>query len=240
MIQVGGARLLPEVARTIAPALGARLQQVFGMAEGLVCYTREGDPDDVVVNTQGRPISPDDEILIVDDEGHPVPIGEPGHLLTRGPYTIRAYHDAPDANRRAFTEDGYYRTGDIVARRPDGNVVVHGRATDVINRGGEKVPPEEVENHLLAHDAVHDAAVVGEMDPYMGERACAVIIPRGDAPRISELRRWLAQRGLASYKIPDRFVFAESFPSTGVGKVSRKELRRLLRKELASGDARGR
>ena len=94
LLQVGGARLVPEVARRIGPALGCRVQQVFGMAEGLLNYTRVDDPDDVVVETQGRPLSPADEILVVGPDGEPVPDGEPGELLTRGPYTIRGYYRA--------------------------------------------------------------------------------------------------------------------------------------------------
>lgn len=118
VLQVGGAKLVPEAAHRVIDSLGCRLQQVFGMAEGLVNYTRLHDPLDVVVGTQGRPISPDDEVLVVDDHGHPVAEGGIGHLLTRGPYTIRAYHNDPAANARSFTEDGYYRTGDMVQQLP--------------------------------------------------------------------------------------------------------------------------
>src|SRR5699024_200598 len=98
--------------------LGCTLQQVFGMAEGLINYTRLDDPEDLIIHSQGRPISPADEILVLDDQGNPVADGEPGHLYTRGPYTIRAYHDAPAANARSFTDDGFYGTGDIVRRTP--------------------------------------------------------------------------------------------------------------------------
>src|SRR5690606_10803907 len=170
VLQVGGAKLMPEVARRVRPTLGCQLQQVFGMAEGLVNYTRLDDPEEIVVETQGRPISPDDEVLILDDQGAPVPEGEPGNLLTRGPYTIRAYHNDDGANARAFTEDGYYRTGDVVRRTPEGYLVVQGRATDHINRAGEKISAEEVEEHLLAHPSVFDAAIVAVPDPYLGER----------------------------------------------------------------------
>ncbi len=234
LLQVGGAKLTPEVARRIQPTLGARLQQVFGMAEGLVNYTRLDDPEEVILNTQGRPMSPHDEVRIVDDFDVPVPDGTAGHLQTRGPYTIRAYHNAPDANERAFTDDGFYRTGDIVVRRPDGYLVVEGRATDQINRGGEKVSPDEVEDHLLAHPHVHDAAVIAVPDPYLGEKSCAVVVPRDPAPSAVEIRKWIRSRGLAAYKIPDQVVFMDAFPTTGVGKVSRRQLRAALRERLSS------
>src|SRR5690606_16134441 len=132
VLQVGGAKFMPEVARRVRPTLGCQLQQVFGMAEGLVNYTHLDDPEDLIVNTQGRPISADDEVLILDDRGEPVPDGEAGHLLTRGPYTIRAYHNEPGANARSFTDDGFYRTGDMVKRTPEGYLVVQGRASDHI------------------------------------------------------------------------------------------------------------
>ncbi|MEU6061963.1 (2,3-dihydroxybenzoyl)adenylate synthase [Streptomyces sp. NPDC047097] len=227
VLLVGGAKFSEEAARRVAPALGCTLQQVFGMAEGLVNYTRLDDPAETIVTTQGRPISADDEIRIVDDEDQDLPVGTTGHLLTRGPYTIRGYWRAPEHNRRSFTEDGFYRTGDLVRLTESGHLVVEGRAKDQINRGGEKIAAEEVENHLLAHPAVHDANVVAEPDPYLGERTCAYVILRADAEPVkaSALKAFVRGRGLAAYKVPDRVVFTDAFPKTGVGKVSKKDLR---------------
>ena len=146
LLQVGGARLADEIARQVRPVLGCTLQQVFGMAEGLLNYTRLDDPEDVICTTQGQPLSEGDEVRIVDTRDRGVPDGEPGSLLTRGPYTPRGYYRAAEQNARAFTAGGWYRSGDIVRRRPDGNLVVEGRDKDMINRGGEKISAEEVEN----------------------------------------------------------------------------------------------
>ncbi|MEV4222974.1 AMP-binding protein [Nonomuraea sp. NPDC049725] len=233
VLQVGGAKLAAETARRVRPELGCRLQQVFGMAEGLVNYTRSDDPDEIVETTQGRPISPDDEILVVDDDDRPVPPGEVGHLLTRGPYTIRRYYG--DSDPGAFTADGFYRTGDLVRVTPTGHLVVEGRAKEVINRGGEKVSPEEVESHLLAHPRIRDAAVVAVADPYLGERSHAFVLNR-EPVTVAEVRAFLRERGLAAYKIPDRIEFAGEFPVTGVGKTSKKDLRAALRAR-AEGDS---
>ncbi|MFI8490261.1 (2,3-dihydroxybenzoyl)adenylate synthase [Streptomyces rubrogriseus] len=224
---VGGAKYSEQAARRLEPALGCRLMQVFGMAEGLVNYTRLHDDTETVVTTQGRPISPDDEIRIVDDEDEDVPEGEFGHLLTRGPYTVRGYWRAPEHNRRSFTEDGFYRTGDIVRRLTGGHLVVEGRAKDQINRGGEKIAPEEVENIILAHPSVHDVSVVSVPDAYLGERSLAYVILRGDAEplRPAAIKRFVRERGIAAYKVPDRVEFVEEFPQTGVGKISKKQLR---------------
>ena len=238
VLQVGGAKFLPEAAQRVRPVLGCTLQQVFGMAEGLVNYTRLDDPEDIIVNTQGRPISPDDEVLVLDDAGRPVPEGEPGNLLTRGPYTIRAYHDDAAANARSFTEDGYYRTGDVVRRLPGGYLVVQGRATDHINRAGEKISAEEIEDHLLAHPQVFDAAVVSLPDPYLGERSCAFVVPAGERPKAAALKAFVRGRGLADFKVPDQIVLVDAFETTAVGKISRKELRAALRRRfLADGKA---
>ncbi|MCO5732807.1 (2,3-dihydroxybenzoyl)adenylate synthase [Rhizobium sp. SSA_523] len=229
VLLVGGAKFAPEAASRVRATLGCALQQVFGMAEGLVNYTRLDDPEEIIVNTQGRPISPDDDLLIVDDHGNPVADGEAGHLLTRGPYTIRAYHNDEAANARAFTSDGYYRTGDIVSRTPEGNLVVRGRAGDHINRAGEKVSAEEIEGHLLAHPLVFDAAVVSIPDSYLGERSCAFVIPRGERPKAAALKAFVRGRGLADFKVPDQIVFVDAFETTAVGKISRMLLREQLR-----------
>ncbi|WP_439598254.1 (2,3-dihydroxybenzoyl)adenylate synthase [Falsiroseomonas sp.] len=233
VLLVGGAKLTTEAARRVAEALPrCQLQQVFGMAEGLVNYTRLDDPPELVLTTQGRPISPDDEVLILDDQGHPVPEGTPGNLLARGPYTIRAYHNEEAANARSFTPDGYYRTGDIVSRTPEGYLVVQGRAGDHINRAGEKISAEEIEDHLLAHPNVFDAAVVSVPDEFLGERSCAFLIPRGEKPKPAAIRAWMRQRQIADFKVPDQVVLVDSFETTAVGKISRKELRARLRARL--------
>ncbi|WP_458094837.1 (2,3-dihydroxybenzoyl)adenylate synthase [Roseomonas sp. WA12] len=239
VLLVGGAKLTPEAARRVRDGLPAQLQQVFGMAEGLVNYTRLSDAEDTVLETQGRPISPDDEVLILDDLGEPVPEGEPGHLLARGPYTIRAYHNDEAANARSFTADGYYRTGDIVRRLPGGYLVVQGRAGDHINRAGEKISAEEVEDHLLAHPQVFDAAVVSVPDEYLGERSCAFVIPSGERPRPAALKAWMRTRGIADFKVPDQVVLVDSFETTAAGKISRKELRARLRAQLMAEEGAG-
>lgn len=232
VLQVGGAKFMPESAKRVRPTLGCTLQQVFGMAEGLVNYTRLNDPEEIIVETQGRPISPDDEILIVDDQGNPVAEGEAGNLLTRGPYTIRNYHNDAGANARSFTEDGFYKTGDIVKRTPEGYLVVQGRATDHINRAGEKISADEVEDHLLAHPNVFDAAVVSIPDTFLGERICAFVIPQGEKPKGPALKAFMRSRKVADFKVPDQIVFVDAFELTAVGKVSRKELRARLRAQF--------
>lgn len=236
-VQVGGAKLLPSVAARIRPVLGAKLQQVFGMAEGLVNYTREGDPEDTVLTTQGTPISPDDEIRVVDDQDRAVPAGESGHLLTRGPYTIRGYYREERANRDGFTEDGFYRTGDIVRVHPGGHIEVTGRAKDQINRNGEKIAVDEIEDLALTHPGVHDAVALGIPDETVGERVALVLVPTPGtsfAHARRELHDYFTAAGLAPYKIPERVEVYPQLPVTNIGKISRRELREQLLTHLAN------
>jgi 2,3-dihydroxybenzoate-AMP ligase len=233
-LAVGGSRLNPEPARAAIRAFGPVVVQVFGMAEGLLCATRADDPEDVVVETQGRPVSPDDEIRIVDDDGEDVAPGGIGELICRGPYTIRGYYNAPEHNRAAFTTDGFYRTGDMVRRHPGGNLVVEGRKKDLINRGGEKVSAEEIENLVLAHPAVLHVAIVAMPDAVLGERACAFVVPRpGATLTLGELSRFLSEeRRIAKFKLPERLELRDRLPLTAVGKISKKDLRDEVRRLL--------
>jgi 2,3-dihydroxybenzoate-AMP ligase len=234
LVQIGGAHLAPSIAGRVERELGGTLQQVFGMAEGLVNYTRLDDPPERRVGTQGRPIGAADEIRIVDDDDQDVPEGEVGHLLTRGPYTIRGYYrsvrneDGHDPDTDAFTADGFYRTGDRVRRTAEGDLVVVGRAKDQINRGGEKIASEEVEAHLLAHPDIVEAALVALPDRALGEKPCAFVVGRDTLPTTRALQAFLRGRGIADYKIPDRCIAIDALPRTPVGKIDKPALRRLL------------
>ncbi|WNI18923.1 (2,3-dihydroxybenzoyl)adenylate synthase [Actinacidiphila sp. ITFR-21] len=225
LVQVGGAKPDAATAARVRPVLGCALQQVFGMAEGLLNLTRLDDPEELVLGSQGRPLSGGDEVRIVDDEGHAVPPGAVGQLLTRGPYTLRGYYRLPDHNALAFT-GGWYRTGDLVRALPSGHLVVEGRIKEVINRAGEKVSAEEVEEQLALHPALRQCAVVGEPDPALGERITAfVVVESGrDCPTAAEAGEFLRGLGLAGYKVPDRLVTIGSLPLTAIGKVDRKAL----------------
>lgn len=226
LMLVGGASFAEATARRVPELLGCRLQQVFGMAEGLVNYTRLDDPPDVVFATQGRPISPDDEIRILDENGRPVPDGTPGALATRGPYTFRGYYRSPDHNLNAFDRDGFYRSGDVVVRK-GGNLRVVGRIKDQINRGGEKIAAEEIENLLMRHPDITHVALVATPDAHLGEKSCAFLVLREGAGKLSPpaLRRHLLTLGVAEYKLPDRFRTLPELPLTAVGKIDKRSLR---------------
>nr|WP_329141357.1 AMP-binding protein [Streptomyces sp. NBC_01476] len=225
LVQVGGAKPDAATAARVRPVLGCALQQVFGMAEGLLNLTRLDDPEELVLVSQGRPLSAGDEVRIVDDDGTAVPPGAVGQLLTRGPYTLRGYYRLPEHNALAFT-DGWYRTGDLVRALPTGHLVVEGRIKEVINRAGDKVSAEEVEEQLALHPAIRQSAVVGEPDPVLGERITAFVVVESGlgAPSAAEAGEFLRGRGLAGYKVPDRLVAIGALPLTAIGKVDRRAL----------------
>jgi 2,3-dihydroxybenzoate-AMP ligase len=226
VIQSGGQRLQPEVRLRAERALpGCFIQENFGMAEGLIMFVRSADPVDVRRETCGRPASPSDEVYLVDAEGRVVPDGSPGELIVRGPYTLRGYFRAPEHNARAFTADGFYRSGDLLRKLPSGNYVVEGRVKDLINRGGEKISAEEVENLILAHPAVLNVACVPYPDPVLGERMCACVVLRpGLALSLADLVTFLRGFDIAVFKLPERLEVLDSLPLSGFGKVSKKEL----------------
>lgn len=228
LLQVGSARFAPELAKRVRSELGCRLTQWFGMAEGLLTFTRLNDPEEVVNHTVGRPLSPADEIRVVDENDHEVPAGEIGELLTRGPYTLRGYYKAEEHNKTVFTADGFLRTGDLVSMRADGNMIVQGRHKDVINRGGEKIVPAEVEDLLLEHPEVREVAVVAMPDEIMGEKVCTFVVPRDHPVELTDVRTFLRERGLADFKLPERLENVEAFPRTNVGKVNKARLRETI------------
>lgn len=233
LLIAGGAKFIPEAAKRARETFRCTVQQVLGMAEGFCVYTRLDDPEEVVLETVGRPLSPDDEIRIVGDEGEEARQGEVGELLCRGPYTIRGYYLAPEHNQSAFTADGFYRTGDMVRRDERGNLIVEGRKKDLINRGGEKISAEEVENLILSHPKVLNAAVVAMPDKVLGERACAYVVGQpGETLTFEELIAFLHSRRIARFKLPERLEVVEALPLTSVGKVSKKDLREDIKKKL--------
>ncbi|MFF8814817.1 AMP-binding protein [Streptomyces pactum] len=224
VLQVGGARLDASTAARLAGTFGCRVQQVYGMSEGLLNFTRLDDPPEVAFGTQGRPSSPGDETRVVDREGRPVADGGTGELLARGPGIITAYHDGVSPG--SFTADGFYRTGDLVSRHPSGNFVVVGRVKDVINRGGEKIPADELEALVLTHPGVRAAAAVAMPHPVLGEAVCLYVVADGEgAPSLREVRGYLEDSGLARFKLPERLVEVAALPLTAVGKVDKARLR---------------
>ncbi|HSD44861.1 MAG TPA: AMP-binding protein [Burkholderiales bacterium] len=230
VIQSGGQRMQPEVrlkTRQLIP--GVFVQENFGMSEGMLFFVRADDADEVTLETCGRPICADDEVRLCDDDGREVPPGEVGELTCRGPYTLRGYFGVPEYNARQFTADGFYRSGDLMRLHPSGNYVVEGRKKDLINRGAEKISAEEIENLILQHPAVQNAACVPVPDPSLGERMCACVVLRpGETLTLKGLIDFLAGKEIAKFKLPERLEVFQDFPVSTFGKVSKKALAEMV------------
>ncbi|MHB8695688.1 MAG: AMP-binding protein [Solirubrobacteraceae bacterium] len=207
--------------------------RMFGQSEGLCMITPLRDAPHLRHDTVGAPLHPSDEVRVLEPESEtPVQDGEPGELCCRGPYTINGYYRSPERNRQAFTSDGFYRTGDIVRAVPGKTADqpcyrLEDRIKDLINRGGEKVNAVEVEELLLEHPAIGDAALVAMPDERLGERACAFVVPKSTeaAPDVASVQSYLDGRGVAKYKWPERIEIREALPRTNVQKLDKKALR---------------
>ena len=233
IVQNGGARLAPELRARLRERFGCFPQEIYGTAEGLINMVRLEDAEELVLESSGAPVCDDDEIAVVDDEGREVADGEAGELVTRGPYTIRGYYHASDKNREAFTADGFYRMGDIVRKRGR-HVYTEGRRKDLINRGGEKISCEEVENLIYGHPKVKVVTLVAMPDPVFGEKACAfVVLKPGETLGFDELIAFLRRQNIATFKLPERLEVVAELPLSPVGKILKRELREAIVAKLA-------
>jgi 2,3-dihydroxybenzoate-AMP ligase len=234
VVQSGGQRMQPEVRiRTKKLIPTVTVQENFGMSEGMLLFVRLDDPEDVRLETCGRPICADDEIMLLDEDDNVVKPGETGEFCCRGPYTLRGYFGVPEYNQKAFTPDGFYRSGDLMRQHPSGNYVVEGRKKDLINRGGEKISAEEIENLILSHPAVQNVACVPMPDEAMGEKTCAFVVLRsGQKLTLQELVDYLKAKEIAKFKLPERLEVLPDFPVSTFGKVSKKALVEMVTRKL--------
>ena len=237
LIQSGGQRMQPEVrAKTRSLIPGVFVQENFGMSEGTLMFVRAADSEEVKLETCGRPVCEDDEVKLLDEDDREVPMGGVGELTVRGPYTLRGYFGVPEYNAKQFTSDGFYRSGDLMRMHPSGNYVVEGRKKDLINRGGEKISAEEVENLILMHPAVQNVACVPMPDANMGEKMCAFVILKTDQSlTLKELVTFLLTKEIAKFKLPERLEVLSDFPVSTFGKVSKKALGELVTEKLKNG-----
>lgn len=228
----------PDAAKLLREKYGVPTMSMFGMSEGLCMYSRFDDPVEVCDWTVGRPLSALDEVRLIDPvTGKEAEPGQVGMFTCRGPYTLSGYYAAPERNAEAFTEDGFYRSSDLMVQKEiDGKLyyAFAGRTADVVSRGHEKINCEELEGGVSMHPAVAGCAVVGMPDAILGERACAYIVLREGAivPTLEELGTHLAELGFAKFKWPERIEVVDALPLTKVGKLNKSILREDIRGKL--------
>jgi acyl-CoA synthetase (AMP-forming)/AMP-acid ligase II len=222
----GGASAAVETIRAFQEAVPkATLIELYGMLEtGFHSITRPTDDPLEVNGTVGR-CMPSMGLRIIDDEGRDVPHGEVGEIAAIGPSVHLGYLNNPDANRDSFTADGWFRSGDLgqFVDAAD-NVRISGRKKEIINRGGKKYFPREIEELLYEHPKIMQAAVIGAPDPRLGERNClCVVVKPGATLSLDEVIEFLRGR-VADYKLPEEMVVMTEFPMTPTGKIRRPEL----------------
>ncbi|MFI1298058.1 beta-ketoacyl synthase N-terminal-like domain-containing protein [Streptomyces noursei] len=224
-VRTAGAALAPALAARVRAVLDCELVVVWGMSEiGTGSRTRPQDPDGSV----GRPV-PGVDVRVVDEHGEVCAAGETGELHYRGPGLFRGYLREPELTRSALTEDGWLRTGDLAAVDADGVVVLHGRATELINTGGRKFSAAEVEGLLAGLAGLGPLAVAGAPDDRLGEYPCLVVTDHADRTiGLSEVTAFLHRLGLADHKIPLELVSVPDLPRSPAGKLDRRALTRLL------------
>jgi 2,3-dihydroxybenzoate-AMP ligase/mycobactin salicyl-AMP ligase len=233
-ISAGGEPTTPDLVERVRQRLHAAYITEFGMSEGPLCRTRFNDDVKTVCGSVGKPICPDDEFRILDDAGRALPPETDGELAARGPGIFAGYLKNPEENQRAFTTDGFFRTGDLARFDRSGNVTITGRIKDVINRGGEKISPAQVEKLLLAHPDIADAAVIGMPDRALGEKVCAYLRPVvGKNPTPAEIIAFMTANGASKLLFPERFEFVNVLPLTEAGKHDKKALRQDIKRKLA-------
>ncbi|MEV0289173.1 AMP-binding protein [Kribbella sp. NPDC050820] len=221
VVEVGGASMDRGRLAAAEAALGCVVTRWFGMAEGPLSFTRPGQPDRL--DHEGRALSVLDEFRITDATHRPVRVGAWGQIEVRGPSTIRSYLGDHPANTTHFDAAGFFRTGDRGLIDAEGNLQVGGRIDDLINRGGEKIAPEDLEPQLRAAIGV-DVAVAGRPDPLFGHRVVAFVAADAAGLDVDDVRRMLRERGVAEYKLPDELVVVSSLPRTAIGKIDRAAL----------------
>jgi len=228
----GGAPLPPEVREGLQDSFGVPVLEHYGSSEAAQIAANLPSPSPNKPGTCGVPWP--GTLLVVGMDGEPLPAGERGEVWVRGPTVMSGYLDNPELNRIAFTE-GWFRTGDIGSLDADGFLTLHGRLNEIINRGGEKISPLEIDVVFMRHPAVAEAAAFAVPHPRLGEDvAAAVVLRPGEAATPAELRQFL-QSSLASYKIPRRILILDQLPRGITGKVQRRRLTQIA--GTSEGDA---
>jgi 2,3-dihydroxybenzoate-AMP ligase/mycobactin salicyl-AMP ligase len=226
-ISAGGEPSTPELIREAYRKLKCTYVTEFGMSEGILCRTKLTDDVETICTTVGKPTCPYNDVRVLDAAGLAVPENCDGELAVRGPGIFAGYLKNPEENQKAFTQDGFFRTGDQARIDGAGYLRITGRIKDIIIRGGENVSPVQVEELLCECEDVAEAAVIGMPDRELGERVCACIrLAPGGVADTDAIKSFMEKKGASRLLIPEHFVFVEKLPMTPAGKVDKKTLRK--------------
>jgi acyl-CoA synthetase (AMP-forming)/AMP-acid ligase II len=225
-VGVGGAQCPPQLMQDIEAAFGVRIGNMYGMGENILhTRTLPTDPPEVVRETVGLPVPGAELAIFADDHAHVLGVGEVGEVAFRGPTLFLGYYKQPELTRATRNADGWFFTGDLGFVDARGYLHLSGRKKELINRGGTKIFPKEIEDLLHAHPKVVRAAVVGMPDYRLGERVCAYVeLAPGETLDLAELRADLVARGVMKHLVPERLEVVEALPLTPTGKVKKAPL----------------
>lgn len=236
----GAQKIKPDIVRWCRERLHVGFCNVFGMAEGPIIGTRWNSPDEVQMHTVGTPIihGPDVQVKLVDDNNVEVKIGQVGEMCSRGPITFKGYFRNDEENADSFDEEGFFHSGDLMKVRPDGSFVVEGRKKDMIIRGGENVYAEPIEDLLVKHPKVVNAAVVGMPDTKLGEKLCAFIqLLEGEEFNFEQIKKYMTEQGMAVFQWPERIESVSGWPLTAVNKINKNLLQAYITAQLVEEGA---
>lgn len=232
-LHVGGAPSPPDLIRAIRKKIGCQYVIGLGSTEGLNCMTRLDYDLDTICNTSGRPCCPYADYKIIDQDERELPANAVGELVIKGPDVFTGYFRSPEENRKVFTKNGFFKTGDLARIDDLGNIRITGRIKDIIVRGGENISAAEIEKLIIAHPGVEDVSVIGMPDKELGERVCAYIKPAsGSKPSFDDIISFLRSKGASVLQLPERIEFIEDIPLTKVGKADKRALREDIKKCL--------
>jgi non-ribosomal peptide synthetase component E (peptide arylation enzyme) len=223
----------PDLVRDVTERLKMKFYNGYGGTEGMTTITRTTDDLKTICTTVGRPTCPYDTYKVVDKEGNELPPNTQGELVLKGPGVFTGYYNNPEENKRTFTGDGFFRTGDVATIDEKGYITLTGRIKEMINRGGESISATEIERLINRHPDVAAVAVIPMPDPIMGERVCAYIQPKaGTQLSFDEMISFLKEQKASVLQLPERIEFIDTMPYTGAEKLDKKSLRKDIEKKL--------
>jgi 2,3-dihydroxybenzoate-AMP ligase/mycobactin salicyl-AMP ligase len=233
----GGGASSEKLIREAFEKLKCVYVNAYGGTEGMKAQTRLDDPIEIVTRSVGKKVCPYDIYKVVDEKGNELPPGKAGELIIKGPCVFTGYFKSEEENKKVFTEDGFFRTGDIATIDDDGNITITGRIREMIKRGGESISATEIENLIYTHPKVALCAVIGMPDLKMGERVCAYIKPKeGERITFEEIISHLKEKKASVLQLPERIEFVDSMPLTAANKIDKRALREDIKKRIGWKD----
>ena len=228
-----GAASHPDLVINVTKKLGMKFYNSYGATEGMITITRTYDDIETICTTVGRPTCPYDTYKVIDVNEDRVPLNSQGELVLKGPGVFTGYYNNPKENKKIFTSDGFFKTGDMARIDENGYITLTGRFKEMINRGGESISTREIEGLIIQHPDVVSVAVIPMPDMLLGEKACAYIQPKaGIHLTFDAIISFLKLKQASVLQFPERIEFIDAMPHTATQKLDKKFLREDIEKKI--------